>query len=131
MSISIPFIVTINLRYFIHFTPNLYFLILIYKPVFYSLSKTFLTWTWYLSSLSKYIRILSIYRSIYLLIYSLNSKSIWSQSIIGVFISLNSIIRYLKYLSRHLNTIFYSSPFFIRIRLYAPRRLMVVNYSAP
>jgi len=36
------FIVIINLRYFIYFTLNLHFLILTYKPAFYSLSRTFL-----------------------------------------------------------------------------------------
>ena len=39
----IPFIVIINLRYFIYFTLNSHFLIFIYKPVFYSLFKTFLS----------------------------------------------------------------------------------------
>jgi len=39
----IPSILIINLRYFMRFTPNLHFLILIYRPVFRSLSRTFLT----------------------------------------------------------------------------------------
>lgn len=43
----------------------------------------------------------------------------------------NSITKYSKYLYRVLNTVFYSSPSFIRIRLYAPYRFSVVNYSTP
>jgi len=39
----IPFILIINPRYFIRFAPNIYFLILTYRPVFCSLFKTFLT----------------------------------------------------------------------------------------
>jgi len=54
----ILFILTINLKYFIYFTPNIYFLILIYRPTFCNLFKTFLILTLYLSLLSKYINIL-------------------------------------------------------------------------
>ena len=73
----------------------------------------------------------SIYRSAYILIYSLNLESTQSQSIIGAFISLNSITRYLYRLSYNLNTIFYSSPSLIRIIQKAALRLSLVNQNLP
>ena len=102
-----------------------------YGAIIRSASLSFYSTKWiyqiYSLYISKYIRILSIYRSVYILIYSLSSKSTQSQSIIGVFVSLNGIIRYSYRLSYNLNIIFYLSPSFIYIIWKAILRLSFIN----
>jgi hypothetical protein len=48
-----------------------------------------------------------------------------------VLVSLNNMIRYSYDPYQVRKVVFFSSPFFILIRLYAPCRLSVMNYFAP
>ena len=81
--------------------------------------------------LSEYIRMSSIYKSVYMLIYSLNSESTRSQSITGALVSPNGMTRYSYKLSYDLNTVFYLSPSLIRIMWKAILRLSLVNHFLP
>ena len=80
------------------------------------------------SSILEYTRILSRYTTTILLRCALRTLLINSQHIASVFVRLNSITRYLQSLYYVLNTVFYSLPSFMQIRLYAPFKSNAVKY---
>ena len=80
---------------------------------------------------SEYMRMSSIYRSIYMSIYSLNSESTRSQSVTGALVSPNGMMRYSYRLSYNLNAVFYSSPSLIYIIWKATLRSSLVNHFLP
>ena len=91
-----------------------------YSAIIRSASLSFYSteWTYWMCSsyVSEYMRILSIYRSAYISIYSLNSESTRSWSVAGVFVSPNSMTRYSYRPSYDLNAVIYSSPSLIRVK---------------
>ena len=83
------------------------------------------------SSVLEYTRILSRYATTVLSRCALRTLLINSQYVAGAFVRPNGITRYSYSLYRVLNAVFYSLPFFMRIRLYAPLRSNAVKYQAP
>ena len=124
------FLPTINPRNLTSSLYYLYFLCLSYRSAYFKYSSTSITCLIYSSSILEYTRILSKYTTTVLLRYTLRILLINSQYIASVFVRLNSITKYLYSLYYILNTIFYSLPFFIQIRLYAPFKSSAVKYQA-
>ena len=125
------FLPTINLRNLTSSLYYLHFLGLSQRSAYFKHSSTSIMCLMCSSSVLEYTRILSRYTTTVLSRYALRTLLINSQYVASVFVRLNGITRYLYSLYRVLNTIFYSLPFFIQIRLYTPLRSNAVKYQPP
>ena len=125
------FLPTINPRNLTSSLCYLHFLGLSYRSAYFKHSSTSVTCLMCSSSVLEYTRMLSRYATTVLLRCALRTLLINSQHVASAFVRLNSITKYLYSLYCVLNAVFYSLPFFMQIRLYAPLKSNAVKYQAP
>ena len=126
-----PFLPTINPRNLTSSLCYLHFLGLSQRSAYFKHSSTSITCLICSSSVLEYTRMSSRYATTVLSRCVFRTLLINSWYVAGAFIRPNGITKYSYSLYCVLNAVFYSLPFFIQIRLYAPLKSNAVKYQAP